>query len=557
MIQNLLMERKYFRLFFIFYMFTNTLALGYFGIVNNPLSYVVILWASLLLLYDLFTKQIAYKTHTILIVIYGLLLLLATINNKAYSDLNSYIMAIIQIIIFLFIFANPKHTTLQTMKQELRMIIPFTSILTCFASFISLCMYVTNFYRTQNGWYLGLVGNRLFGVYFNCNPASFLSIIVILMSLYAIKNKYKGKLFYYVNITIQLLYVILTQCRAAIIILSIIIVALIYYRLFRAKETNKFKKAIISSTLCILVLFGSHIVQQTLSIIPKMQGAQMEDDSRFQFDKLYEIYTLLKSGHASDIKKIVILMDDVSSGRIKLIDTSIKIWQSQPLRGIGAYNYRKMYLNVDSSYTDSTVGKQLLHSHNVFLESLVSAGIFGFIIFFIFFFKSCLLIRDILKKYQNKTSYFIILLFTMIVVSEFIGGLFDFGVFYNYSLSTTLAWLFLGYLYFLNEHPDYELINTSKDFEFMKYELEIIDYHKESNFDIHKLNTHILKREIIDNHYYITIAYSSTLSSFVYRLDYELLNDHLDDTILRSYDTVITKELFQMIKDDIANIMSN
>ena len=31
-------------------------------------------------------------------------------------------------------------------------------------------------------------------------------------------------------------------------------------------------------------------------------------------------------------------------------------------------------------------------------------------------------------------------------VCEVIGGPFDYGVFYNYSLSTAIAWIFLGYL---------------------------------------------------------------------------------------------------------------
>ena len=53
-----------------------------------------------------------------------------------------------------------------------------------------------------------------------------------------------------------------------------------------------------------------------------------------------------------------------------------------------------------------------------------------------------------MKLFSNKSfnTYLMILLFTLIVVSEFIGSLFDYGVFYTYSLSATLFWLFLGYL---------------------------------------------------------------------------------------------------------------
>ncbi|MFQ8592610.1 MAG: hypothetical protein ACLSAL_03685 [Thomasclavelia spiroformis] len=51
-------------------------------------------------------------------------------------------------------------------------------------------------------------------------------------------------------------------------------------------------------------------------------------------------------------------------------------------------------------------------------------------------------------------------MFVVIVLSEFIGSLSDYGVFYIYSLSATLAWCFLGYLFVYQN-----LINTGKEDE--------------------------------------------------------------------------------------------
>ena len=78
---------------------------------------------------------------------------------------------------------------------------------------------------------------------------------------------------------------------------------------------------------------------------------------------------------------------------------------------------------------------------------MVATGIIGFIIFVIFFVKSVMMVFNVLKKSQGTSMYFIVQMFTMIVLCEFIGGLTDYGVFYIYSLSATLAWCFLGYLY--------------------------------------------------------------------------------------------------------------
>ncbi|MBM6799835.1 O-antigen ligase family protein, partial [Coprobacillus cateniformis] len=390
--------------------------------------------------------------------LYGLLLFIATYLNKEYSNKNSFLIAGMQMIIFLLIFGQPRSMTLKRLKQELQCIIPLTCILVGIASFISLGMYFLNISGTQNGWYIGLVGTRLFGVYFNCNPASFLAVIVILLSLVAIKNHYKGEFLYYMNIIIQLGYIILTQCRAAIIILAIVVTAVLYYHFFRAKEISRVKKICLNLVMCLCILSGTVVVNKVAFIIPQLQGATEENGGRFQLSKLKEIVSLTMSGQLQNIPKIIHLVDDVSSGRVTLAKDSLDVWQKSPIQGIGAGNFRSMLVDTTSN---DTWGQQILHSHNVFLESLITAGVFGFLLFFIFFIKTLFTTRDILIKYKNKKSYYIILLFIMIYVSEFIGGLLDFGVFYVYSLSATLAWLFLGYIYWLNDQPDMSLVDNT------------------------------------------------------------------------------------------------
>ena len=131
-----LLSHKYFRLAFILYIFINTLALGYFGISNTFLSIAIIIWGVYLIINDTFHKQININKNFIYISTYGIILLLATILNQKYSDLKSYILAIIQLIIFFLLFNNQKSTTISSIKEEISLIIPFTNILVGFASFI-------------------------------------------------------------------------------------------------------------------------------------------------------------------------------------------------------------------------------------------------------------------------------------------------------------------------------------------------------------------------------------------------------------------------------------
>ena len=122
----------------------------------------------------------------------------------------------------------------------------------------------------------------------------------------------------------------------------------------------------------------------------------------------------------------------------------MEVWKFSPIIGIGANNFRKMGMDKTNGTTVQAI--QVVHSHNEFIESFVTTGIIGgtiFIILFISCFKKCF---KLLKINYNNYTYFSILICCLIVGCEVIGGFFDYGVFYVYSLSTVLAWNFLGYL---------------------------------------------------------------------------------------------------------------
>lgn len=438
--KNYLLSRKYFKLLFIIYAFINTLALGYLGININLLSILIIVWGTIIIGNDLYHKEINWHNSSfILIISYGLILLLATFVNS-YSNLNSYLIALIQLIIFILIYGNKKNFTKENIFSELKSITPLTNLLTGIAGISSLIMYLFKYTSQQNGWSIGMVGDRLFGVYFNCNPASFLSSIVILLALFALKHKYRFTNLYLLNIVIQLLYIILTKCRTSIIILAIITTALIFEHFFKDSNYSRLKKYLFSFVISLSIFLTSIFAANCLSYLT---GNHQETNSRFQLNKILESIELSFQG---DFKPCIDLINQVSSGRIELLDTSIQIWQTSPIIGIGAGNFQ----NVGINQTNGTVIKQIqvVHSHNIFIESLVTTGVIGAMIFIVFFIRSLKIIFNLLKANYHKPIYTSLLLFVLIVCSEFTGSLFDYGIFYLYSLSATLFWLFLGYLHY-------------------------------------------------------------------------------------------------------------
>ena len=441
----MIFNRKYYKLCFIIYMFINTLALGYLGIETNYLFIPLLIWALVIIGHDIYKKEFKIKkNYSLLMLVQGFILLLATILNS-YSDLNSYVIAIMQLVIYLLIFNNPASMTKKDIVEEVKMIIPLANVLVGFASLVSIGMFIVRFSSLANGWTLGMVGSRLFGVYFNSNPAAFLACITIVLALIAIRENFKGKPWYLVNIGVQIVYILLTKCRVALIILVVIIIMVGYYFLIRRRPYSMFKRIMLVLGLVFIITSASLLGQGIVEFVPQMQGIASKETSRFQTDKIKEAGHLLISGDIEDFYKGLTIIDEVSNGRVSLTKTALQIWQTDPLIGIGANNFKK--IGIQETDVLEYWAVQVVHSHNVFLEALVTTGVIGFIIFVIFFFKCVLMSFNVLKVSQGKEIYFIVQMFIMIVLSEFIGGLSDYGVFYIYSLSATLAWCFLGYLF--------------------------------------------------------------------------------------------------------------
>ena len=374
----MIFNRKYYKLCFIIYMFINTLALGYLGIETNYLFIPLLIWALVIIGHDIYKKEFKIKkNYSLLMLVQGFILLLATILNS-YSDLNSYVIAIMQLVIYLLIFNNPASMTKKDIVEEVKMIIPLVNVLVGFASLVSIGMFIVRFSSLANGWTLGMVGSRLFGVYFNSNPAAFLACITIVLALIAIRENFKGKPWYLVNIGVQIVYILLTKCRVALIILVVIIIMVGYYFLIRRRPYSMFKRIMLVLGLVFIITSASLLGQGIVEFVPQMQGIASKETSRFQTDKIKEAGHLLISGDIEDFYKGLTIIDEVSNGRVSLTKAALQIWQTDPLIGIGANNFKK--IGIQETDVLEYWAVQVVHSHNVFLEALVTTGVIGFII---------------------------------------------------------------------------------------------------------------------------------------------------------------------------------
>ena len=183
---------------------------------------------------------------------------------------------------------------------------------------------------------------------------------------------------------------------SALIILAIIIVMVGYYFLIRRKPYSNFKRLGLVISLIVVIAGASLVGQRVVEIVPQMQGIASKETSRFQMDKVVKAGHLLIAGNWQDFNQGLTIIDEVSNGRVSLTKAALEIWHTEPVIGIGANNFKK----IGSQETDALEywAVQVVHSHNVFLEALVTTGVIGFILFVVFFFKTLLMIFNVLKK---------------------------------------------------------------------------------------------------------------------------------------------------------------
>src|SRR5699024_4709357 len=137
---------------------------------------------------------------------------------------------------------------------------------------------------------------RLSGIYFNSNPAAFLACMTIVLALIAIREKFKGRFWYFLNIFIQFIYILLTKCRMALIILIVIIIMVGYYFFIRRRPYSNLKRILMVSGLVVVIAGTGLIGQQLVEVIPSVGNITRHETSRFQMDQLIEAGQLIVSG---------------------------------------------------------------------------------------------------------------------------------------------------------------------------------------------------------------------------------------------------------------------
>lgn len=325
---------------------------------------------------------------------------------------------------------------------------------------------------------------RLWGVFYDPNSASYISLVSFFASFYLMHSYKKvwAYVLYTINALFQMMFIVLTVSRSAPIIMIVMPILSAIYPFLAFYKTN-IKKAICSVLAIITVsgvIFGLY---QALDFsmpyvkygVLKAVGVNGREVVVSAFDDFYtSTGTIIKnidSNHIYldnsqtqetptpsdenehlnfDIQQIKRndKKQDITNGRILRWQGGIEVFKTSPILGTSPRNTIAM---AKDRTPDTVMGKYGWITHCSYLEVLVNTGILGVLALYSAFITiAVLFIKSSMKKPFNYNTYIVFLSFLTVAA----GAFFISDVFFVFSINSLLFIYMLGYLYGNTEHKD-------------------------------------------------------------------------------------------------------
>ena len=308
----------------------------------------------------------------------------------------------------------------------------------------------------------GFTWGRLFGAYWDPNIASVLCCVSlpIIADFYKKAKNILFKILFVLFGIIQFLYIVFSDSRTGIICLTICISSYFLLKFIKYILINNikiFKLCLIKYILVFIIIVGISfsapiIVKKTYNLcVVKLNEIKAETKKN---DTNYcSLDDTVKPIDEGTIKRGYDLKD-ISNRRFDIWKSGIDIWKKNILFGVSRANissYAKE--KMPDTYIVNNSQMTFKSMHNLYIDIIVSQGLFGFIPFIAFAILSVINIFRNLRNIYLKSEYVSMLLVIIFVVST--ATLVMTEIIYVDSPNSTIFWLSLGFLNYLT------LTNTS------------------------------------------------------------------------------------------------
>lgn len=414
-------------------------------LISAWINGVFMFWGFLISMHIIFNEpyklNIRHKKYAIMFV---LLNIFTSLFNFSSSILMNIITSFHNFMCMFLFLGMRNNTSRKSIEKEMIFIMNF---FVYFSIVFSLCGFYAIFLPKTN-FHIGIYSQRFYGISTNPNLAGFISVISIFCCdiLRSLKDKCKvEKLSIILCFIVNIITLFLTDSNASFVFIVSYLGIKIIYSTFSKYENLKDIKFIRESffiIVCLLLIISSSFL---------LRAACQQCVSRFLSKTESSSFTKMISSEDINYTKIEPIDEieigrgnhEISSGRIQLFKQGVKLSKIHPLIGLGRENlpyYGKMYLSGGLAFPSK---HQDLH--NIYISLIVSYGILGFLLFFVFVIKNLKeIIQKIFKEIHTQNSK-LLSKFLAIIIAYFAYGTFEIGIMSGMFLSDILIWLVFGY----------------------------------------------------------------------------------------------------------------
>lgn len=439
-----------FKIIFLFYA-----ALSYCSVTYGHAVISVLMWITAALgAIVLLQRIVLFKEHKgmpmILPCIAIILCMGVSILVNFSYDLKLNVVLLGYFAFYLFIcFTHNQNKTAEKLKGEIHfyswVFIIYTTIaiiasfVVMFAGFSSIRHVNADNFEVVTGFKFG----RLWGIFLGPNGGAIVSLVSIAMMFgFILKNKkFLFRFLLSVNIILHMLYVTFSDSRTALVcIIAVpVLTALIYAMGSDKQKKLRFVKpvlvSILATVLCVTFVYSSkHLYNYVITRInSSSQGSADGEQDSTDLNAIDRGYNL---------------EDDYSNRRFDLWKSGFEVFKDSfknitigtTYYGMRLYSYE----HLPDTYLVNNTQTDFANFHNEFINVLVAQGVLGFAA--VIWLMAAIIIF-VIKNIKNLDSSSLPEFTTAvaIILLSVLASMFIPGVFYLFSPSSIIFWIFLGY----------------------------------------------------------------------------------------------------------------
>lgn len=401
-IYNFFDNRFYFKLFYLFVSLTTVTIIKKIPHVNL-LSQAALVWGILIIMFTIFKDYKKRKLYNFDIILGVFMIVTLIYNLLFYRDMSNIKAWVINAVIFISVFSIDVFTEKKQLLKEINVISVLYCIFMFIVSLVSAVLKFTNQYIHIEKMYYG--GTN--GLFENKNSLSIAAAIAIVMSIYLCTRriKYKYKIFFEINIVLQIITLLYSKGRSAFLLLLTIAFTMII--IYSKKRIIKIVAVLIPVIIIILAIFNIN----NLSV-------------RY-----------------------------FTSGRSYIWESAFVAIAKHPFVGVGNSSFVEAVRLARPEVTDLP-GIDWGGIHNIYIQIALINGIIPLIIFMVFLITVFLFLVNKISNLNKKAKLRNTILFSL-VNGILVVNLFESNLVYIISFISIIFWIYLGYIISITDNKNF------------------------------------------------------------------------------------------------------